>query len=70
MGNFKYENKNGTTKGAFNIYQAKSGAIMLLMGNVAVPFTLEQIEKLHINCYELDDFHPESFHQYYVVQCA
>ena len=66
MGKYNYKHKETTFKGDFNIYQARSGAIMLLMAKIAVPLTFEQVDKLPIDCYALEDFDPESFHQYYV----
>lgn len=62
MGKYNYKHKDITFKGDFNIYQAKNGAIMLLMVKRAV----EQVNKLPIDCYALKDFDVESFSGYYV----
>ena len=43
MGKFEYESGNTKFKGAFNIYQARNGAIMLLIGNES--FCIELIRK-------------------------
>lgn len=66
MGNYKYLSNGTTRKGSFNIYQAKNGAIYILIGNNAVPFTLDQINKLYIDCYSLEDFDIDKFNQYYI----
>ena len=55
-----------TFKGAFNIYQAKSGAIMLLMGAKHTALTYSQINDLNINCYELSEFNHDDYEHYYL----
>ena len=65
MGKFEYETGDIKFKGAFNIYQARNGAIMLLMGTKISALTYSQINELNIDCYELEDFNHDDFHKYY-----
>ena len=65
MGEYKYESGNSTFKGSFNIYQAKSGAIMLVMGRNYMPLTHQQVNDLSINCYELEDFNYSDIKNHY-----
>ena len=66
MGKFEYQSGETTFKGAFNIYQAKSGAIMLLMGTKYTALTYCQINDLNIDCYELSEFNHDDFEHYYL----
>ena len=66
MGKFEYDSGNTIFKGAFNIYQARNGAIMLLMGSKASVLSYSQINELDIDCYELIDFNHDDFVNYYV----
>lgn len=70
MGKFEYESGDIKFKGAFNIYQARSGAIMLLMGTKASALTYSQINDLNINCYQLADFNHDDFSKYYLSGSA
>lgn len=66
MGTYKYQSGETTFKGAFNVYQAKSGAIMLLMGKKYTALTYRQINDLNINCYGLSEFNLDDFEHYYL----
>ena len=66
MGKFEYESGDTKIKGAFNIYQARNGAIMLLMGSKVTALSYSQINELDIDCYELEDFNYDDFVDYYV----
>ena len=66
MGKFEYESGGTKFKGAFNIYQARNGAIILLMGTKVSALTYSQINDLGINCYELADFNHDDFSKYYL----
>ena len=70
MGKFEYESGATKFKGAFNIYQARNGAIMLLMGTKISALTYSQINDLNINCYELADFNDDAFQKYYLSGSA
>jgi len=61
MNQFKYETVHGSITGYFNIYQAINGLIYLNMSDSVVNLTLEQIEKLNIDCYQLKDFGHNDF---------
>jgi len=62
---YSYQIKNGTTKGYFNIYQAKSGAIYLQMAQSYTELSLKQIGDLHIQVIDLIDFDHDKFIDYY-----
>lgn len=66
MGKFEYESGDTKFKGAFKIYQARNGAIMLLMGSKVSALSYSQINELDINCYELIDFDNDDFVSYYL----
>jgi hypothetical protein len=66
MGKFEYESGDTKFKGAFNIYQARNGAIMLLMGSKVSALSYSQINELDIDCYELIDFNHDDFVSYYI----
>ena len=63
---FTYDVKGGSVSGTFNIYQARNGAIMLLMGSKVSVLSYSQINELDINCYELIDFNHYDFVSYYL----
>ena len=67
MGNFEYQTKNTKVKGTFNIYQARNGSIMLVMGNLATKLTYCQINELNINCYLLENFDHDDFIKHYTI---
>ena len=62
---YTYNTKGGFVSGDFNIYQARTGAVMLLMGVAVVKLTFSQINDLGINVYDLIDFDYEDFMKYY-----
>jgi len=66
MGKFEYQSGDSKFKGDFNIYQARSGAIMLLMGSKVSELSYSQINDLDIDCYELKDFNHDDFLKYYL----
>ena len=66
MGKFEYQSGSTKFKGAFDIYQARSGAIMLLMGSKASELSYSQISDLDIDCYNLEDFNHDDFINYYL----
>jgi hypothetical protein len=65
MGKFSYQSGDTTFKGDFNIYQARHGGIMLLMGNTAVCLTQQQVNDLAITVYELAEFDLDSYKSFY-----
>ena len=66
MGKFEYQSGDTKFKGAFDIYQARSGAIMLLMGSKVSALSYSQISELDIDCYNLEDFNRDDFVNYYL----
>ena len=66
MGKFEYQSGNSKFKGYFNIYQARNGAIMLLMGSKVTALSYSQINELDIDCYNLEDFSHDAFVKYYL----
>ena len=66
MGKFEYQSGNSKFKGAFDIYQARSGAIILLMGSKFTALSYSQISELDIDCYNLKDFNHDDFVNYYL----
>ncbi len=52
-------------KGYFKIYQAKSGAIILMMGTTYIPLSLKQVNTLAIDPYILKDFSHMDYQTYY-----
>ena len=66
MGKFEYQSGDTKFKGAFDIYQARSGAIMLLMGSKVSELSYSQISELDIDCYNLEDFNHDDFVNYYL----
>ena len=66
MGKFEYQSGDTKFKGAFDIYQARSGAIILLMGSKFTELSYSQISDLDIDCYNLEDFNHDDFVNYYL----
>ena len=66
MGKFEYQSGGTKFKGDFNIYQARSGAIILLMGSKFTELSYSQISELDIDCYNLEDFNHDDFVNYYL----
>ena len=65
---FNYSPKEGTIlKGYFNIYQAKNGSIHMIMGNNHTRLAKEQIEELHIDLYEFEEFDHDGYLKYYNI---
>ena len=55
----------GSVSGSFNIYQAKNGTIQLLMSDKNIGLTLDQINELSLDLYELVDFDVDLFQKAY-----
>ncbi len=53
-------------KVSVKIYQARNGAIMLLLGRRCVELSAEQIECLGICVYDLDDFSLDDYKTHYL----
>ena len=66
MGKFEYQSGDTKFKGDFNIYQARSGAIMLLMGSKFTELSYSQINELDIDIYSLEDYNHDDFVNYYL----
>lgn len=66
MGKFEYQSGDTKFKGDFNIYQARSGAIMLLMGSKFTELSYSQINELDIDLYSLEDYNHDDFVNYYL----
>ena len=60
-----YPNHKTKCRGPFNIYQARSGGIILLMGIKFIYLNKNQVEELNINAYELEDFDHNAYLNYY-----
>jgi hypothetical protein len=67
MGKFEYVSGDTKFKGLFNVYQAKSGAIIVVMGTKCTALTFAQVNDLSINCYALADFNQDNFCKYYNI---
>ena len=66
MNKCQWEGRSGKISTAFNLYQAKNGAIYIMLGNSATKLEYKQIEELKINVYEdIDDFNFTDFKKYY-----
>ena len=65
---FSYEIPEGTRKGAFNIYQGRDGAIYLLLGTVATPLTLQQVNHLSITPEHVMDYDQDKFNYHYNIE--
>lgn len=67
-GSYKYfTSEKSYVKGCFNIYQAKNGAIVLLMNNRITILSSSQVSDLSINVYELKDFDYNNYIAYYNI---
>ena len=62
---YKYSIKGGHVKGFFNIYQARSGKIMLQMNNSFTELTEKQINDLAVDVYYLNDFDYDDYKKAY-----
>lgn len=70
-GNFYTFNCNttsGKSEGAFNIYQARNGGIVLLLGDAITFLTIANLHDLRIDVSELNDFGQEDFRNYYDIR--
>lgn len=67
MGHYEFQSGETKFKGNFNIYQAKKGAIILLMGTSCIQLSYSQVNNLPINLYSLDDFDHDLFLKFYNV---
>ena len=65
MGKFSYQAGGTTHKGEFNVYQARHGGIMLLMGTAAICLTQQQVNDLAVDCYGLADFDIDAYKNFY-----
>lgn len=68
MNYFKYKTRKGSVGGVFNIYQAKSGCIVLVMSDGYTILSYQQIIDLFLYVDELIDYDNESFINYYKEQ--
>ena len=62
---YTYNIKGGSESGVFNIYQDRSGALRMLMGNRHTELTFSQINDLMISIHDLIDFDYNEFMNYY-----
>jgi hypothetical protein len=62
---FSYAIPTGKVRGFFNIYQAKSGFIYMMMGSSFIKLELQQVNGLGIDVYSLKDFDYDSFMEAY-----
>ena len=62
---FSYEVKLGYRSGKFSIYQSKSGAIYMSMGDAKTILSATQLRELYIDCYDLIDFDINGFDKFY-----
>lgn len=70
-GNFYTFNCNttsGKSEGAFNIYQARNGGIVLLLGDAITFLTIANLHDLRIDVSELNNFSQEDFRNYYDIR--
>lgn len=65
IGSFTYTTREGKCKGQFGIYQARNGAIYMLMGNKHTALTLGQINELFLDVYQLKDFSLDDYNTHY-----
>jgi hypothetical protein len=68
MGKFEYQSGDTKIRGDFNVYQARNGAIILVMGKRFITLTHSQLLDLNLNCYGLLDFDYDSFKDYYKTE--
>jgi len=62
---FKYQTSTGTVSGSFNIYQSRSGYIILSMGDLCTRLNYSQIIELGIDLYSLIDFDNDAYKMAY-----
>jgi len=62
---FGYMTASGFVHGVFNIYQARNGKIILVMGNGLTQLTEQQVKDLYIDVYDLQDFDYEDYKKAY-----
>ena len=62
---YEYETATGKARGDFKIYQGRNGAIYLLMGNRQTALTLQQIEDLSLDVYQLINYSHNDYLSYY-----
>ena len=63
---FSFKSGAGSVSGWFNIYQGKDGYIYLQMGDKYTKLSKEQLDKLCINVYILDDFDYSLYKKAYI----
>jgi len=63
---FSYKtNTDSIISGYFDIYQSRSGAIRIVLGNSHATLSLRQIKKLNIDIFELCDFDHDLYKKCY-----
>lgn len=62
---FRYDTSNGWKGGFFSVYQARSGAIHLIMGDVHTSLTYQQVNELCLDVYSLHEFDHDLFLKFY-----
>lgn len=62
---FNYDPGSGNCKGFFKILQGKGGAIYLQMAFNTILLTKDQVEKLPIDIYKLEDFDHDLYLKHY-----
>lgn len=66
MNKCQWEGRTGKISTSFNLYQARNGAIYIMLGNSATKLEYKQIEELKINVYEdIEDFDFSDFKKHY-----
>ncbi len=66
---FSYKTgRNTVTKGFFNVYQAKSGAIYIQMGITITKLLESQITDLGLDVYSLIDFSHDDYIKHYKTE--
>ncbi len=48
-----------------NFYQSKIGQIIISFGEVAIPLTKNQIDKLSLDVYSIEDFNLDDYKKFY-----
>lgn len=70
MNKYSYRTQNGTVKGHFDIYQGRDGSIYLLLGNSVTRLSLDQVNELKINTYNLKNYDHDLFNNAYQLQVS
>lgn len=65
--NFSYATSKGVVVGAFNVYQARSGLVYLVMQDGHTPLSLLQLKALHIDVSVLLEFDEALFQSAYRI---